>query len=58
MYVYAYMLIINVYFDFEYNDRKSQAIIGIHCNATMYLVPQNISQTFTKPYIIIILVEC
>ena len=50
MYVYAYMLIINVYFDFEYNDRKSQAIIGIHCNATMYLVPQNTYQTFTHTH--------
>ena len=58
MCIYAYMPIISVYFDFKCDDRKSQAITGRHCNATMYLVPQNISQTFTKPYIIIILVEC
>lgn len=37
---------------------ECQAIIGIHCNVTMYLVSQNIPQTFTNFYIIIIVVDC
>lgn len=51
--LYTYMPIINAYFDVEY-EKKMSSNIGIHCNATIYLIPQNISQTFTNFYIRII----
>lgn len=47
--LYTYMPTINAYFDVEY-DKKMSSNIGICCNATIYLTPQNIPQTFTNFY--------